>query len=251
MARKAKAQEESSGPPAWIVSFSDMVTLLLAFFVLLQSFAKVRDPELFFIGQGSFKRAIAGLGMPQWLFGRKDRPKRDFVNIKYPTEQGPEARPKERIIDADNEKIRQIFADLEKDFDVTASDVLQKQIRVEPTPIRFEGEQCVLDEQARKYLQQRVCEWKQTLAAGPVRICVVGLAADQTSRRQQWSVSARRAAAVRDHLVELLGAEADTRDWMVDSWGGGPGGPWCAEHGFMPARTAIVIAIMKESGPNG
>ena len=26
--------------PGWIVSFSDMITLLLAFFVLLQSFAK-------------------------------------------------------------------------------------------------------------------------------------------------------------------------------------------------------------------
>ena len=42
--RTRPKQDKGNSVPAWIVSFSDMVTLLLAFFVLLQSFAKVQDP---------------------------------------------------------------------------------------------------------------------------------------------------------------------------------------------------------------
>jgi chemotaxis protein MotB len=46
MAAKKRQEEEPEGTPAWIVSFADLITLLLAFFVLLQSFAKEQDPEL-------------------------------------------------------------------------------------------------------------------------------------------------------------------------------------------------------------
>jgi len=47
-------EEGSPKVPAYIVTFSDMTTLLLTFFVMLLSLAKMQDPELFNKGLGYF-----------------------------------------------------------------------------------------------------------------------------------------------------------------------------------------------------
>ena len=60
---RKKPQEEQDKVPAWIVSFSDMITLLLAFFVLLQSIALEQDPALFHMGQSPIAiHALFALG---------------------------------------------------------------------------------------------------------------------------------------------------------------------------------------------
>ena len=71
MKRNRRAAAESGiNVPAYIVTFSDMVTLLLTFFVMLLSLAKEQDPELYNIGRDSFVKSISkcGLGM---FYGRK------------------------------------------------------------------------------------------------------------------------------------------------------------------------------------
>jgi chemotaxis protein MotB len=52
MARKEKAQGGGSGIPAWMITFSDLMTLLLTFFVLLVSMA-VMDQQRVFNAVGS------------------------------------------------------------------------------------------------------------------------------------------------------------------------------------------------------
>lgn len=59
MARKAK--KEAPGAPAWMVTFSDMVTLLLTFFVLLLSMARM-DKMKFLDAAGSLRGAFGVLG---------------------------------------------------------------------------------------------------------------------------------------------------------------------------------------------
>ena len=44
--RKQKPQDNAAGPGAWIVTFSDCMTLLLCFFVLLMTFSSFDDVEL-------------------------------------------------------------------------------------------------------------------------------------------------------------------------------------------------------------
>ena len=46
-------EEEGTKVPGYIVTFSDMVTLLLTFFVMLLTLADVQDPELFDKGRDS------------------------------------------------------------------------------------------------------------------------------------------------------------------------------------------------------
>ena len=54
MARKKRQEEPSPGSPAWLTTYSDLVTLLLCFFVLLFSFSTV-DAEKFRAIMSSFQ----------------------------------------------------------------------------------------------------------------------------------------------------------------------------------------------------
>ena len=55
MARKKK--QEAAGAPAWMATFADMVTLLMAFFVLLLAFSEM-DVVKYKAISGSMKRAL-------------------------------------------------------------------------------------------------------------------------------------------------------------------------------------------------
>jgi len=72
MAKKKEKQKDGEGMPAWLVTFSDMMTLLLTFFVLLLSMASLTDERKKKVALGSLvgsfglgKRALDVLGTKQ------------------------------------------------------------------------------------------------------------------------------------------------------------------------------------------
>ena len=252
MARAKREEDPAPGAPLWVLSFGDMITNLMAFFVLLQSFASVQDAGLISVGRGSFKQAIAGFGLPGWLFGQSDRPSLGFVKPEHPTDEGEPELPPPRVIDADNEKIRRMFDDLRQELDSTASNASGELLRVEVTPISFAGADPALNEAAGSYLRQFVEDLRQAVRARSLRFYVIGLAAEQTDRRAQWRVSAARAAAVERRLGELFGQAGEGSGlWSVYGWGAGAGDEWCRRHGSLPGRTSIIIAVMKDRADHG
>ena len=56
--------EEKKGAPAWMVSFGDMMTLILTFFILLVSMGKRQQVGLVASGVGSFLVAVRSFGLP-------------------------------------------------------------------------------------------------------------------------------------------------------------------------------------------
>jgi len=60
--RKSKKKREEEGTPAWMVTYSDMVTLLLAFFVLLFSFSTIEKQK--------FQQAMASIRSALGLMNR-------------------------------------------------------------------------------------------------------------------------------------------------------------------------------------
>jgi len=60
---KKKKKEGGGGAPDWMVTYGDMMTLLLCFFVLIVSFSKIEpeEKEKFEAAMASFKKAV---GMP-------------------------------------------------------------------------------------------------------------------------------------------------------------------------------------------
>lgn len=58
MARKK--QQQAAGAPEWMVTYSDMVTLLLCFFVVIVSFSEIKSEEKFFQMVESLRIAFGG-----------------------------------------------------------------------------------------------------------------------------------------------------------------------------------------------
>ena len=62
MGKKKQAEEAAGGAPEWMVTFSDCMTLLLTFFVLLLSFATFEKDTIPVLGQ-SFAKALPSVGL--------------------------------------------------------------------------------------------------------------------------------------------------------------------------------------------
>lgn len=65
MPRKKRAPSKPS--QAYLVSFGDTMTALLAFFIVLNSLAQEQTGANLYTGTGSFSSAIRGLGVPGWF----------------------------------------------------------------------------------------------------------------------------------------------------------------------------------------
>lgn len=77
--------DDAAGAPEWMVTFSDCMTLLLTFFVLLLSFSSF-DNKVFIRMESSFEEGLASLGLSL----TKNRDALDITPIILPIEE-PEA----------------------------------------------------------------------------------------------------------------------------------------------------------------
>ena len=96
MARKKRNTEEPenrSGSPAWMTTFSDMMTLLLTFFILLYSFSSL-DAEKFKLVAASLQSVLSG--NPATIIFQNDEAAADQVPLETPVEV-----PRQEVVQAD------------------------------------------------------------------------------------------------------------------------------------------------------
>jgi len=130
MARKKKPPPD--GPSrAYLISFGDTMTALLAFFIVLNSLAKEQTGANLHSGSGSFVRALSGLGMPGMLGKRAERVNQmDHISPFY-TVDDPEGRAREgspkgpddedngvRVIDREQEDFERFVFEMERLYSV-------------------------------------------------------------------------------------------------------------------------------------
>lgn len=250
--RKQGPVEEKAKVPAYIVTFSDMVTLLLTFFVLLLSLANVQDPELFNQGRDSFFESIRYCGLGNLLGGKPS------VDLGAPKTKHRTTEPEiseDRTIDEYREKLRRVFEHLNQTMTTLPSQVIGQHLDFSITNIRFESGQASLNDQARQSLAQYCIDLQQNLTAQTCMLYVLGLAGDEASEKNQWMLSARRAQAVAQVLQEQLAqgpqgrvaaaAPTDSSAWKVLWWGAGPGGNWAGQDRPDPGQSQILIAVLR------
>ncbi len=256
MAKTQRSKTEKSGPKVagYIVTFSDMVTLLLTFFVMLLSLASVQDEEIFYKGRDSFSFAIRSLGLGM-LLGRKPRPDFGHFKIKYFISK-PDRLYEGRSIHTKEEKIRQVFNELRQSMKTMPSEVAAKKTDFSVTNIRFSRGDARLDEPAKQFLGGFCSHLQSAMAdSRPIKLYVLGLADDQAAEKEQWILSAKRAKAVADYLKGILSSGSGFQTqrsafggwskWSVYWWGAGPGGDWVRQDSPISKQSQILIAVLR------
>jgi chemotaxis protein MotB len=249
---------EEAGPkvPAYIVTFSDMTTLLLTFFVMLLSLADVQDPELFNKGRDAFLESLTYVGLGT-LFGREERPRLGGSKTKYFIPE-PDKSVDRRTIDAKTEELCRILDTLQQAATIVPSRIMSTGTSFSVTGVRFSAGQAELNESAEKFLTQFCRNLQQDPDYKPVDLYVLGLAADAENGKEQWVLSAKRAQVVANFLERTLSAASTLHrqnslfknppKWTVYSWGVGAGGRWTGPHSPISDQSQILIGVFRKDG---
>jgi len=220
-------EEEKPGIPAWVVTFADLMSLLMCFFVLLLSFSEI-DAQKFKQIAGELSQAfgvqreVPALEIPQGTSPIFDKfspapPEPTLVNevkqtttdqqpelqtLKSPTEQALEAAAKESL-EASASRIREVLDDAIEDGRITVGkdqDQHRIIIRVEEKGSFPSGSAELTWE-----FEGLLLEMAKVLADMPGELTVEGHTDDipiRTSRfYSNWDLSAARSAAVANVLL--------------------------------------------------
>ncbi len=246
--RKA-GEEEAPKVPAYIVTFSDMMTLLLTFFVMLLSLSSVQDPELFNMGRGAFFESIRGLGLGM-LYGRRPRVDLGSAKTRYFIDD-PDESYAGRSFDAREEQVRRIFKKINRSATTLPSQIVEENTNFSVTNVRFSAGEAVLNETAKQFLNEFCLHLSHNSSSMGGSLCVLGLAAEEATDKEQWILSARRAQAVAEHLRQTLSGRAGDQalsKWRIYSWGAGPGGRWVGQDSPISRQSQIAIAVLTSGG---
>ena len=243
--KRQQAAESAAKVPGYIVTFSDMVTLLLTFFVMLLSLAEVPDDGLFYAGRESFLVSIRRLGLGIFT-GKKPALNFGHIKIKYFITT-PDTLSQPRTIDAKTEQLRRLFHHVDSSTTSMPSQIVAKKTNFAVTPIRFPPGRANLDQAAKNFITEFASDLQQRPDNQGLKLYVLGLAADEPSEERQWLVSARRANAVADFLQNQLSSDQTSQaqtEWPVYSWGAGPGGHWVDPDTPIYKQSQILIAVL-------
>jgi chemotaxis protein MotB len=187
-------EEPKKGPPAYMVSFADMMTLILTFFILLVSMSKEQNYGLMAKGVGSFIVALQSHGLSGVMSGSDQSSVFEEVRRKFNLPPEPN---EERRTNHDNASRYELMRaqDLQS---LTPHDEIQF-----PSLAQFERGSHVLTEASRKYIDRMA----GSLEPHRSQLLWIEGHADDAAGGQADNVvlAIMRARAVRDHLVETHG----------------------------------------------
>jgi flagellar motor protein MotB len=199
--RKKTLAEEALSGPAYLVSFAATMTIMLAFFIILCSFAREQDEGLFHAGTGSFIRVLNSFGLPGLFGGRAGPVGSGARNLRYRGHtrryaHGP-------VADQELADAQAILDRLRRTFEVTRRPPERAGTRLwgpgvfAPGTDRFRPE-------GHEFLDGLA----GSVEAADAAISIVAFArrADDADNQTAWRLAARRAGAVTRRLRERLGS---------------------------------------------
>ena len=242
---RPKKQNEPSGPtvPAYIVTFSDMVTLLLTFFVMLLSMADVQmEKHRFASGRSSVQKALADFGLSGFLINQNSGPDFQHPQSRHSIEDGQDE-PDDRSVDAQTEMLRRVMFEIETLMKISPSQIDGFSPIFLPMELQFSPGSWNLDNTGKEELDRFYHQLQSSMGGERPMLYVLGVASDEPDVRSKWIVSARRAQSVKDYIGQL---QNEAFSVPVFCWGAGGGGEWTGKSGLTNPKTQIVIAVIEE-----
>ncbi len=198
-----------ASPPAYMVSFCDMMTLILTFFILLVSMSREQEAGLVAKGVGSFIIAIKSHGLDGIMSGQQKQHVFENIRRKFNVPQDVDPERLEDIQEASTQELLRA-EQLEA--------LLPHEELTYPGVVRFAPDSAELPPEGAAYLQglapSLLPRARQTLLveghAGDA-----GPAHDGDDRR----LASLRALAVRRYLIEELGFapnRVEARAWLKE-----------------------------------
>jgi flagellar motor protein MotB len=246
---KKVVEEKGEQAPLWIISFADMISLLMAFFVMLQAMASEQSNEFlndssgrFEMTIGEFKRNIEGFGIPNLLGKPAENQKFSSRQVKYRF-NSPDPQPVVNpAVDGNQESMRRIFSQLSSSSKTYRPQLTGSVRDFSFAPLRFADGSAVLDGDAQTWLKQYAVNLGQMAMTKGTRLYVVGFAPDASAPGEQWTVSEQRARNAAQFLRSQLPEKV--RD-QIYWWGAGAGGEWSTGMGNATDKTHILFTFLR------
>ena len=230
MSRKKKGPPE--GPSnAYLMSFGDTMTALLAFFIVLNSLAQEQTGANLYSGTGSFVSAISSLGLPGNLSTEGSS---NAVQLEHPTpyylneqNEGEETNGI-RVLDREKDQFQRLLNELERFYDVdklpaakasVVFDVFQK-LKKGDKPLNTNGRRLLNRTRpmlARPNYEVEVVLWTPTPAPSA------------------WSRTFKTAKKLTAQFIEEAGLTADSQKRF-----GVSARPWLFSDAKRPVMSVIV-----------
>jgi outer membrane protein OmpA-like peptidoglycan-associated protein len=248
------AEEGGEKSPLWIISFADMISLLMAFFVMLLTMAHEKSGKIAYEGEGifeatiaGFKKSTSGFGMPVIFGGDTKKHGSGNDSLAYDSHKTfygiKENEKAVRTIDAAEERVRRVFDKLGSHAKTAKSQMSWGRPDFVITPINFSQGQYDLSPQAKDFLVKFTTDLQES-GNERVKLYVIGLALDESIDKLHWMLSAKRADAVADFI---RGRMPETYQWSVYSWGAGTGGDWIVKDSIPAGQSPVFIGVVKDN----
>ena len=186
--RKKREEEKPAGAPAWMVTYSDMVTLLLTFFVMLLAMASFEDP-------GRVDKVIESLRRAFGVGGYAPAPEKA---VKNPAANTSETK-------STKDQIKPIVTQLREILSKKISDDLVKMTKTR-TEIRVMLDSRVLfkpgDTEVHPSAYGLLAEVAAAVGDSDVNLFVEGHTDSTGDSSRNWEISALRAVSVVEALEE-------------------------------------------------